>query len=37
MAWMDEPETIAADHMSLRVVGIWCVTNFAAGVNEQEA
>ena len=29
-------ETIAANHMSMKVLGISCVTNFAAGVTDQK-
>jgi purine-nucleoside phosphorylase len=30
------PETLAANHMGLKVLGISCVTNFAAGVTDQK-
>ncbi|HWE51225.1 MAG TPA: purine-nucleoside phosphorylase [Bryobacteraceae bacterium] len=30
------PETIAANHESMKVLGISCVTNFAAGVTDQK-
>jgi purine-nucleoside phosphorylase len=30
------PETIAANHMRMQVLGISCVTNFAAGVTDQK-
>lgn len=30
------PETVAANHMEMKVLGISCVTNFAAGVREQK-
>jgi purine-nucleoside phosphorylase len=30
------PETIAANHMGLKVLGLSCVTNFAAGVIDQK-
>ena len=30
------PEVIAANHMGLKVVGVACVTNYAAGIKEEK-